>query len=169
MVYEDYKIYGPYRRKDGRQHVLGVHLSDKSRITVSYPKYLVEINMNRYLGPNETVDHIDCDFQNNELTNLRVLDRRHHCREDSKRLKLEPVSFICPICKVTFILSGTKLRSLYRDQTRKALTKAGPFCSKSCVGLYGAKVQNGKMKTLPADKLNRTYSTLKSERLRRNT
>ena len=38
-MYEDYKVYGPYKRRDGRQHV--ILKKDKIKITVSYPKYLM--------------------------------------------------------------------------------------------------------------------------------
>ena len=83
-VYEGFTVYGPYTRSDGRQHVvLTKHNTEGSvieRHTISYPKYIVEKYINRYLLPNETVDHIDCDFRNNELSNLRIVDRKVHCK-----------------------------------------------------------------------------------------
>ena len=75
-MYDNMKVYGPYTRKDGRQVViLKTPGSSMDHKTISYPKYLVECQLQRYLTKNETVYHIDGDFTNNDLTNLRVVDR----------------------------------------------------------------------------------------------
>lgn len=46
IVYEGYKVFGPYTRKDGRQHVVLTHKNNKGLIddrkTVSYPKYFLD-------------------------------------------------------------------------------------------------------------------------------
>ena len=63
------KVYGPYTRKDGRQHVILVH-EDLSRQTMSYPKYLMEQHLKRALLASETVDHINNDFTDNRIENL---------------------------------------------------------------------------------------------------
>ena len=67
-AHEDYKCYGPYTRKDERQHAILIkHDATGSiveRLTISYPKYLVEVYLNRQLESNETVDHIDGNFPN---------------------------------------------------------------------------------------------------------
>lgn len=135
MIYKNYKIYGPYTRKDGRQHVILV--SNKDRKTVSYPKYIVELHLGRYLSTNETVDHIDNDFTNNSLENLRVVDRVRHAKEDAKRHKK---SFVCPYCRISFSLKGAKLSNALSNTKRG---KFGPFCSRSCAGKYGKEVQQG--------------------------
>ena len=84
-MYEGKKVYGPYTRKDGRQVViLKTPGSEKDHKTISYPKYLVECHINRYLTDNETIDHIDGNFYNNELSNLRIVDRSEHCRSHNK-------------------------------------------------------------------------------------
>lgn len=103
-VYEEYKCYGPYKRSDGRLHVVlikhGVNGMICERKTVSYPKYLVERYLNRYLTLTETVDHIDGNFSNNELSNLRVVPRSEHCRSHvSKKIFKTQV---CVICGKTF-------------------------------------------------------------------
>jgi len=46
------KVYGPYTRKDGRQHV--ILYENGTRKTVSYPKYLLETKLGRPLDSNET-------------------------------------------------------------------------------------------------------------------
>ena len=74
MVYSDVvKVYGPYKAKDSRLRVV-LAFKDGSKKTVSYPKYIMEIHLGRYLTIDETVDHIDCDPLNNDLTNTR-----NHC------------------------------------------------------------------------------------------
>ena len=42
----------------------------EKRITLSYPKYLIEVHLDRYLEKEETVDHIDGNFLNNVISNL---------------------------------------------------------------------------------------------------
>ncbi|MBF84897.1 MAG: hypothetical protein CL489_10600 [Acidobacteria bacterium] len=163
-MYEDYKLYGPYTRKDGRKHVCLVHKETGKRKTVSYPKYLMENHLRRFLTDDETVDHIDCDFTNNAISNLRVMDRSQHSREDVKRLK--PVEFECPMCSTSFSLEGDRLRTFSKNLTQD---KAGPFCSRKCAGLYGAKVQNGMERLPPAKEIfERDYTTLKIERIEGN-
>lgn len=103
-VYEGFTIYGPYTRNDGRQHIVLTRHNTNGTIierhTISYPKYIVEKHINRYLLPNETVDHIDCDFRNNELSNLRIVDRKVHCKSHTSS---KPVIIKqCVICGKTF-------------------------------------------------------------------
>lgn len=98
-------IYGPYKRKDGRYVIVLTKHGEKNKIierrTVSYPKYLVESYLGRLLLPNETIDHIDEDFTNNDLSNLRVVDRREHCRSHVK-LNMETTK-TCIICGKSFV------------------------------------------------------------------
>ena len=81
-VYEGFRVYGPYTRKsDGRQ-IIRLRTINKPYImkTVSYPKYIVETHLDRTLKPDEVVDHIDGDFLNNDLSNLRIVDRSTHTK-----------------------------------------------------------------------------------------
>lgn len=99
-VYEGYKVYGPYIRKDDRMHVVLIKHDDEnhiiSRKTVSYPKYLVEVYTGKYLEPDETIDHIDGNFHNNELSNLRVVPRKEHCKSHtSSRQEIIKKCVIC--------------------------------------------------------------------------
>ena len=49
MVYENCKFYGPYQsKKDKRLRCLLIYPNGK-RITLSYPKYLIEVHLDRYL------------------------------------------------------------------------------------------------------------------------
>lgn len=100
ILYENMKVYGPYTRKDGRQIVVIKTPGIQDATTVSYPKYLVEVALNRKLAYDETIDHIDGDISNNKLTNLRIVDRRLHCY--SHTYKLQPVTKNCIICGTAF-------------------------------------------------------------------
>lgn len=129
------KIYGPYlRKKDGRKHVVWVK-SDGSKTTISWPKWLMEEHLGRMLDVDETVDHINRDFTDDRLENLRVVPRSIHVSDDARRVRI--VKFICAWCK-----NEGQQTPAYLDHNAKN-GKAGPFCGKSCAGKYGAYVQNG--------------------------
>ncbi len=79
-LYPEYqKVCGPYTSKqDGRQRITLVGRDDTNRAirrTVSFPKALLETSIGRRLSDGETADHIDENFENNQLTNLQVLTR----------------------------------------------------------------------------------------------
>lgn len=137
MVYENCKIYGPYTRSDGRKHVIVVASSAVKR-TVSYPKYIVEMHINRYLVGDETVDHIDMDINNNHITNLQIINKCDHIRLDVRRFKAK--IFVCPYCLLNFTLLGRKLNDAIQNRKKG---KAGPFCSRSCSGKYSKDIQMG--------------------------
>ena len=138
-----FKVYGPYLRKDGRQHVILIYENGRRR-TVSYPKFLVEQRLGRELDPDtETIDHLDTDFNNNNIDNLRILDRKTHAAEDATYLV--PTEFECPLCGAHFSLSGLRLH--WAKDNRKQ-GKAGPFCSRRCAGVYGSNVGHGNISKL---------------------
>jgi len=128
------KVHGPYRRKtDGRQIVIVVE-NNGNRRTVSYPKWLMELQLGRRLDPDlETVDHYDTDIDNNDISNLRIVPRHEHSANDTRRVKL--VKFTCAWCDKEFERSPR----LVRDKAKK--NKAGPFCSRACAGKYSRKLQ----------------------------
>lgn len=127
------KVHGPYKRKDGRKIVIVVE-NNGNRRTVSYPKWLLELQLGRKLDPNlETVDHMDSNFENNDLNNLRIVPRNEHSADDTRRVKL--VKFKCSWCNKDFERSPR----LIRDKARK--NKAGPFCSRPCAGKYSRLLQ----------------------------
>lgn len=129
MIYNNCKIYGPYKRPDNREHVVVV-FPDKHKKTISYPKYLMEKHLNRLLDPNlETIDHIDGDTSNNNLLNLQIIPRKSHAALDTQRVKSQ--TFTCSICNTDFILSDKKLNDAIQNRLKG---KSGPYCSKSCAG-----------------------------------
>jgi len=155
-LYENCKINGPYKRKDGRSHIV-VRWPNGFQTTVSYPKFLTENRIGRYFTNLETVDHLDDNFDNNDPSNIRIIERSKHCIDDAKRSKI--VSFICPICDVEFSLSGRRLNNAVTNRRRKK-GKAGPFCSKSCAGKYGKAIQMGEA-PLPVIIIKPEYTTNK--------
>lgn len=127
------KVHGPYTRQDGRKIVIVVENKGKRR-TVSYPKWLMEMHLGRKLDPNlETVDHIDSDFNNNDMNNLRLVPRDEHSGDDTRRVK--NLKFDCAWCDQEFERSPR----LIRDKAKN--NKAGPFCSRRCAGKYSRLLQ----------------------------
>lgn len=124
------KVYGPYFRKDGRQHV--IISEDGKKKTVSYPRYLMQQYLHRELTDLETVDHIDGDFTNNDLSNLQILTREANASkkyDDHPELCAKYATYVCPVCDKHF---QREERVVRRNQTK--LGKVGPYCSKSCAG-----------------------------------
>jgi len=127
--YEDVrKVYGPYLRKDMREHVVIV-FNDGSKKTVSYPKYIIENQLGRFLMSSEMVHHKDHDFTNNSSSNLSVVRRSEHSGHHAKRLKSQ--KFVCSVCNVSFSLEGINLSYAYQNR-RKG--RSGPYCSRRCAG-----------------------------------
>lgn len=125
------KVYGPYLREDGRKHVILIH-DDGTRKTKSYPKFLLEQKLNRELGSDETCDHIDEDFSNDELDNLQVLTRLDNIKKHTLTIPpAETHTFICPVCRD----EATRILSEIRHNLN--LGKSGPYCSRKCAGLVG--------------------------------
>lgn len=136
------RAHGPYTRKsDGRKY-MNVFFEDGSHSTRSYPKWLMEQKLGRELHPREeTIDHIDRDFTNDDFDNLRIVPMSKHTKEDHVRVKM--VRIVCVLC-------GKKALKNPRHLNHNAnMKKAGPFCSKKCAGKYSAEVQHGKRKPLP--------------------
>lgn len=129
------KVYGPYKRKDGREHVVCVSSDGKKR-TVSYPKYIMECHLNIIINEPETIDHIDRDFTNNSIDNLRIVERSKHASDDSRRVKDRYSN--CTWCGVEIKLT--------RNQTlQRCVNQSGPFCSKSCASKSNSQTRiNGK-------------------------
>lgn len=146
MVYENCKFYGPYlSKKDNRLRCIIVFPDGKKK-SLSYPKYLIEVHLDRYLDIDETVHHIDGNPLNNEINNLMVINRKEHCYNDS--IKNCDVVTKCSYCGKEFTISGNSI--YYRNRSDRK--QSGYFCSKSCSGKYGKSIQLGNK---PNDKVDR--------------
>lgn len=89
VMYTGYKVYGPYTGEDGRLRVVLYRSADKHRITVSYPKYLMEMSLGRKLDEDEQVHHKDENPGNNAMDNLEILkigEHQLHHAADPNRL-----------------------------------------------------------------------------------
>lgn len=132
------KIYGPYTRKDGRQHI--IKYENGKRTTQSYPRYLMEQKLGRKLLPNEEVDHKDNDFTNNDLNNLQILTGTANKLKEMNREHRKAKLYIgtCSICGVEFT------KSLAQVKHNRKQTKSGPFCSRKCAGIHNTNIQYNK-------------------------
>lgn len=119
------KVYGPYLRKDGRKHVVIVYL-DGTKKTKSYPKFLLENKIGRELVNDETCDHIDGDFTNDDPNNLQVLSLPKNIIKSKKETQY--YVFVCSECN-----QQTK-KPMYAVKHNWNLGKSGPYCSRSCAG-----------------------------------
>ena len=156
MIYENCKLYGPYNNSvDGRLRCIVVFPNGK-KTTLSYPKYLMEVHLGRYLDTDETVDHIDGNFLNNDISNLRVIDRKQHAIEDAVRNK--DITVKCKYCGKEFTIKGATLH----DRNRKDRSQSGYFCSRQCSGKYGQKIQCKLIKHTITDKIVPEKYTVKS-------
>jgi len=148
------KISGPYTRStDGRQ-ILIIKDGNK-KTTMSYPKHLMEKQLGRKLKKYETIHHIDGDVGNNELENLKILNRSIHTKQHAKRRK--PVIENCVWCGKSFELSTSQIGNYFRRVKEK---KSGPFCSRSCSGTYGSAIQNKKIEKIERGKIKVEYYTI---------
>ena len=116
-------------------HVVLQHTDGRLQ-TVSYPKYLMEVHLGYLLEKDETVHHKDDDFTNNDMNNLEILKRGPHARQDHIKIRSKSEKVKCVWCGGRFKISWYQIQK-GRDKF------AGPFCSKHCVGEYGAAIQNG--------------------------
>lgn len=121
------KINGPYIRKDSRSHICIVH-DDGRKQTKSYPRYLMEQHLNRELLPSETIDHIDNDKTNNNISNLQILTLSENTKKHHKLNPRKLYTFICPYCNK----QSTKWDNNVKGNIKKG--KSGHYCSRSCAG-----------------------------------
>ena len=148
MIYENLaKIRGPYESSKDHRLRCTLVFNDKTIKSMSYPKYLMEVHLDRYLTENETVDHIDGNPLNNNINNLRVLDRREHCKNDVYRNV--DVTVNCTYCGKEFTIPGNKIH----NRNRKDRHQSGYFCSRQCSGKYGSEIQNHKRTHVVTEKV----------------
>lgn len=90
----------------------------------SYARWLMEQHLGRELTSDETVDHIDEDKLNDDISNLQVLSLADNIHKSSG-YKQYP-EYTCPLCGNTF----RKWKAQVDSNRRQG--KPGPFCTKSC-------------------------------------
>lgn len=125
------KVYGPYTRKDGRQHVIHYSSATGKRRTQSYPRYLMENFLGRELAEGEHVDHVNEDYTDNRLENLQILSQKEnnlkHIEVKGKEAKMH--QFNCQVCGVKASKPLSKVQGNWNRGS------SGPYCSKRCAGM----------------------------------
>lgn len=110
--------------KDGRKRVDLVSWPH-SRTTISYARYLLSVQLGRFLTDNEEADHIDQDRTNDNLENLQVLTvEEHKAKTKEESSGLTTIDCICSFCSASFTRRAANVRG---KQT---------FCSHSCSARY---------------------------------
>jgi hypothetical protein len=140
VPYEGCKIYGPNKcTKDGRMSVR-ITYPKGTKITISYPRYLMELHLEQYLLEDEHVHHINGDHTDNRLENLQVLKITDHLAKHNRKSIVEhvstPMEFLCPTCKILFTLSPKQVNNLLR-RMETGKNKTGPYCSIECGRVRG--------------------------------
>lgn len=153
VLYPSYdRVTGPYTRNDGRKHIVlnnsKLSKGDPNKLrTLSYSKALVEVKEGRLLLENETADHVDEDFTNDNLNNLQILTRPANIIKSFDANPERHAKFnkhVCPRCNIEFLALARQVRGNQDKQN-----KPGPFCSKSCAGKFNqAKQKNFRKKSI---------------------
>ena len=128
------KINGPYIHRTGklkgRKYIVLKY--DNKKTTMLYSRWLMQKHLSRKLTYDETVDHINEDYTDDRIENFQILSRAENARKSNLiQNPKKTYSFICPICKKN---TEKDLRRVKWNNKKQG--KSGPFCSRSCAGLY---------------------------------
>ena len=128
------RVYGPYANpsNDGRSHIILFDGGENSR-TVSWPKAMMEVKLGRLLRDDEQVDHVDDDPTNDAYENFQLLTPSANMLKMRIRndLVAKVGDFTCPQCGSPF---QRKMKYVTSNQGKQ--NKVGPFCGRSCAGLF---------------------------------
>lgn len=104
---------------------------DNSRKTLSYARYLMSCYLNRFLLPEEHVDHIDGNKLNDTILNLQILSSKENNLKmrEQNNIKITYFDLICPVCKKAFVRPAQRVS--YKINKGKI-----PCCSRKYGGIY---------------------------------
>ena len=88
----------------GRRYVKLVKNGTDIQIGPLLSNALMTVKLGRILLKDETVDHIDHDHSNDDLSNLRIIGKAAHVSEDSVRVDISPTQ--CGVCGTTVKLTA---------------------------------------------------------------
>ncbi len=127
-----WKIYGPYQnKKDLRRRVIAYDGTQK--ITISYPKFIMECKFQKILELNEEVHHKNELEFDDRIKNFEIRNKSEHVSEHRTNF---PEFFNCSHCGKLFWLKGTPL-SRMKSERKRFPDMQGPYCSRSCAGYAG--------------------------------
>ena len=112
-----------------------VHYDTGKKTTVLEHREVMEVALGRKLLPYEVVHHRNHLKTDNRLDNLELLTAEQHGKLHSKEQIAEWADAKCLGCGKEWKIRA----SVLRGNAKKG--RAGPFCSKTCAGRYGAAVQ----------------------------
>lgn len=127
IMFDSYKIYGPYNNEVRRLVVLVSKETGKPVSSMSYARYLMSVKLDRYLTDNEEVDHIDGNPLNDSIDNLQILTPAENRRKSSMTGRTM-ITLNCPNCGTEFTIE--------RRQTHLIKGGSHTCCSRSCAGKY---------------------------------
>lgn len=84
--------------KENRKTVIlynGINGNTQKRSSTQYARYKLAVSLGRYLTKDETVDHIDNDKTNDDISNLQILSRRDNICKSQKKPPLIATCFVC--------------------------------------------------------------------------
>ena len=138
---------------ENRRHVLLIS-KDGKRSSTSYARYLMCVNLGRFLDSHEHVDHIDNDKENDVIENLQVLSIKENNRKEAKRRGKVFAEIKCPECGEVFI----KRRGL--TQAVSSLKGKITCCSRKCSILFKKKTLTKQQREeISTDSLLRLFRT----------
>lgn len=107
---------------------------------MSHARYLVSLEIGRELTEEETVDHVDGDYTNDDISNLEIVPLQINIRRAAKGRTF--VTLECPECKTTFTREKRQTH-LGKGKNYKGSPTA---CSRSCsVKLQQARIKSNKI------------------------
>lgn len=119
------------KNKEDRKQVCLYVKDGEKRTTTPFARYLMSVEIGRYLRDDEHVDHIDEDKTNDSVDNLQILTPLENSKKyfllKGKRAKKVVLS--CPQCQEDFMLTERHYKSRIKNNKRI-------FCSKNCSLLF---------------------------------
>lgn len=111
--------------KEPRRNII-LFNSKSERSTISYARYLISVQIGRFLEPHEHVDHIDNDKLNDVIENLQILTKQENNTKAAKTRGAQRALIRCPIC--------IKIFSISKGNSQLIPSLAGKItcCSRDC-------------------------------------
>jgi len=130
---EHWKIGYLVTNKENRKTLL-LYNSHTDRSSTQYARYLLAVNIGRYLLNDECVDHIDNDKTNDDIKNLQILTVSENNKKQGKIIGHLMVELKCPNCG--------KLFNRYKNQVHSIKSGKLSFCSRKCGYILNHYIRN---------------------------